>query len=89
MKKKFVSIVLSFLIIFILFVIISSNITINKYNRISKTIDKDIIEKENDIRIKNNEYKKLKENNKTIEKQNNNMNNYINTLKEKVKEYEK
>lgn len=89
MKEKIVGIILVILITFILFVIISSSITIHKYDEISKTIDKNISLKENDIKIKEKEYKKIKEQNKTNAKQIGNMKNYIDTLKERVKEYEK
>ncbi|MBQ9024296.1 MAG: hypothetical protein IJ105_03630 [Bacilli bacterium] len=89
MKDKIIGIILFVLIVFIIFVFVSSNITINKYDKISKNIDKQIENKERKIKIKENEYKKIKEENIAKKKQLDNMNNYINTLSEKVKEYEK
>ena len=89
MKEKIISIILIVLIVFILFVIIASGITINKYNNISKTIDKDIETVKRNITEKEKEYKKIKDDNKVKNKQIENMNSYIDTLNEKVKEYEK
>ena len=89
MKEKIISIILIVLIVFILFVITASGITINKYNNISKTIDKDIETVKRNITEKEKEYKKIKDDNKVKNKQIENMTNYIDTLNEKVKEYEK
>ena len=89
MKEKIISIILIVLIVFILFVITASGITINKYNNISKTIDKDIETVKRNITEKEKEYKKIKDDNKVKNKQIENMNNYIDTLNQKVKEYEK
>ena len=89
MKQKVIGIILFILIIFIIFVLISSSITINKYNKISKTIDKQISDTKKNIKTKQKEYEKVKQENSDKQKQLDNMNNYINTLSEKVKEYEK
>lgn len=89
MNKKVLGIILFILIVFIIFVLISSGITISKYNSIAKNIDKQISETKKNIKEKQQEYKKLKQENSDNKKQLDNMNNYIQTLSEKVKEYEK
>jgi len=88
-KEKIIGFTLLTLIILIIGFIISLSVTINKYDNISKKIDGQINKKEHTIDIKEKEYKKLKEKNKSKEKQVKNMNSYIDTLNEKVKEYEK
>ena len=91
MKKRenFVGIILMFLIVFIIFVIISSSIMLFKYKKISSSIDGKINKVEKDIDFKEKEYELLKEGNKNRKKQLDNINNYIDTLSEQVKVYEK
>ena len=89
MKQRVIEISLIILIVFVIFVIISSAITINHYNNIGKTIDKDINNIKHEINVKEKDYNKLKQDNKEKEKQLDNINSYITTLDEKVNEYEK
>ena len=89
MMKKVVCISLSILIFFILFIAISSFITVNKYNNIASHIDKDISNKQRQIKIKKKEYSNLKDENDIKYMQIDNMDSYINELDKKVKEYEK
>ena len=88
-KEKIMGFTLLFLVVLIIGFIISLSVTINKYDNIAKNIDGQINKKEHTIEIKEKNLKKLKEDNKSKEKQLENMNSYIDTLNEKVKEYEK
>lgn len=88
MKNRVIFVILSFLIIIIISFLIIFNIYLGNINEISKTIDDDIIVAENNntnLKIK---LEELKEKNKIQDENLKNMNDYINSLNEKVKAYE-
>lgn len=89
MKQKVIEIILIVLIVFVIFVIAASAVTINHYSNIAKTIDKDIDKVKHEIKVKEKEYSKLKQDNIDKEKQLDNINSYITTLDEQVTKYEK
>ena len=89
MKSKVVIFILSMLIIFITIVLITSNITINKYNEIKLNIDNKIILKKEEIEKKNKKLNEINEKNKTLEKQKENIKNYNKKMKETIKQYER
>ena len=87
--KKSVKVVIIFLTLILISIAVSYFYVTNKYNNISKTIDKKIEDKKESIAKKNDELKQIKEENEKKKLQETNMNKYIQTLEEKVKEYEK
>lgn len=89
MKKDVVPFILIFLVVFIVFIIVSSVITVKKYDDIAKHINTDIKQTKKEIVKKNKKLEKLKSDNETKEKQTQNMDSYIETLSERLKQYEK
>lgn len=89
MKKKVVIGIIIILTISLISVISTYFYIINKYNNIGKNIDKKIETKKEEITKKSEELKSLKATNEKKKLQEDNMNKYIQTLEEKVKEYEK
>lgn len=88
MKYKVVCVTLSILAIIIISFLIIFNIYLNYIDKISKTIDNDIIvEKEYNEKLTN-KLDEIKIKNNIQEKNLKNMNDYINLLNERIKEYE-
>lgn len=89
MKDKVVIVILSFLIILVVSFMIIFNMYINKIDKISKTIDNDIMvasKDNNNLKLK---LKEIKEKNDIQNENLENMNDYIDSLNKKAKEYEK
>lgn len=88
MKDKVVIVILSFVIILVISFMIIFDIYINKIDKISKTIDNDIMiasKDNNNLKLK---LKEITEKNNTQKENLKNMNDYIDLLDKKAKEYE-
>ncbi len=88
MKEKITVGILTFLIILIIVFVMLFNNYLIKYDNISKTINKDIKLKEEKIKLNNEKLDKIKKENDLKYKNVKNMDNYINLLEERVKQYE-
>ncbi|MBO6145225.1 MAG: hypothetical protein J6O62_00305 [Bacilli bacterium] len=89
MKDRVVEILLTVIIVFVLILLISSIVILNKYNNIAKNIDKRINDEKIQIKIKEEHLSQIKQENSIKKDQLNNSSKYIDTLKEELKKYEK
>ena len=89
MKDRVVEILLTVIIVFVLILLISSIVILNKYNTIAKNIDKRINDEKIQIKIKEEHLSQIKQENSIKKDQLDNSNKYIDTLKEELKKYEK
>lgn len=89
MKDRVVEILLTVIIVFVLILLISSIVILNKYNTIAKNIDKRINDEKIQIKIKEEHLSQIKQENSIKKDQLDNSSKYIDTLKEELKKYEK
>ena len=89
MKDRVVEILLTVIIVFVLILLISSIVILNKYNNIAKNIDKRINDEKIQIKIKEEHLSQIKQENSIKKDQLDNSSKYIDTLKEELKKYEK
>ena len=89
MKDRVVEILLTVIIVFVLILLISSIVILNKYNNIAKNIDKRINDEKIQIKIKEEHLSQIKQENSIKKEQLDNSSKYIDTLKEELKKYEK
>lgn len=89
MRDRIIEIILILLIVSIISVMIFSGNIIDKYKKMSIDLDYKIINERKLIEEKEKILQDLKQNNELKKKNVKNMDEYIDTLKQKVKEYEK
>lgn len=89
MKRRVVIIILILLIISILGFIIFLPSYLNKYQNIKLTINERIYIKEEEIKLNNDKLVSIKNENSIKYKNIENMNNYIDSLNKRIKEYER
>ena len=89
MKDRVVEILLTVIIVFVLILLISSVVILNKYNNIAKNIDKRINDEKIQIKIKEEHLSQIKQENSIKKDQLDNSSKHIDTLKEELKKYEK
>ena len=89
MKDRVVEILLTVIIVFVLILLISSIVILNRYNNIAKNIDKRINDEKIQIKIKEEHLSQIKQENSIKKDQLDNSSKHIDTLKEELKKYEK
>lgn len=89
MKDRVVEILLTVIIVFVLILLISSVVILNRYNTIAKNIDKRINDEKIQIKIKEEHLSQIKQENSIKKDQLDNSSKHIDTLKEELKKYEK
>ena len=89
MKNKVIEVLLGLIITFLIIFLLISCYTLNKYTTMSKTIDKRIEERQDNIKEKETKLQTIIKENEKDSKQVEATEKNIQTLKEEIKKYEK